>query len=98
MNAGILAGVVSSALGGMAAAVTRFVIGATDPVTIAVFRFGLGFLFLLPNILLSGFMFLRDALPAPAQWLGSARIGFGHLFFAVALVALSVNRFSQAIE
>ncbi|HJR15656.1 MAG TPA: ABC transporter permease [Gemmatimonadales bacterium] len=32
----------------------------------------LGFLFLLPNILLSGFMFPRSAMPAPAQWLGSA--------------------------
>lgn len=31
----------------------------------------LGFLFLLPNILLSGFMFPRSAMPAPAQWLGS---------------------------
>lgn len=32
----------------------------------------MGFLFLLPNILLSGFMFPRSAMPAPAQWLGSA--------------------------
>lgn len=82
----------------------------------------MGFLFLLPNILLSGFMFPRSAMPAPAQWLGSALpltyflevlrgillkgIGIGHLwqegliltFFAVALVALSVNRFSKTIE
>lgn len=32
----------------------------------------LGFFFLLPNILLSGFMFPREAMPAPAQWLGDA--------------------------
>lgn len=32
----------------------------------------LGFLFLLPNILLSGFMFPREAMPLPAQWLGAA--------------------------
>lgn len=31
----------------------------------------LGFLFLLPNILLSGFMFPRAAMPAPAQWIGA---------------------------
>ena len=31
-----------------------------------------GFLFLLPNILLSGFMFPREAMPEPAQWLGLA--------------------------
>ena len=29
-----------------------------------------GFLFVLPNILLSGFMFPRAAMPEPAQWLG----------------------------
>ena len=29
-----------------------------------------GFFFLMPNILLSGFMFPRAAMPAPAQWLG----------------------------
>ena len=32
----------------------------------------MGFLFLLPNILLSGFMFPREAMPEPAQWLGAA--------------------------
>ena len=32
----------------------------------------LGFLFLLPNILLSGFMFPREAMPAAAQWIGAA--------------------------
>jgi ABC-2 type transport system permease protein len=31
-----------------------------------------GFLFLLPNLLLSGFMFPRAAMPEPAQWLGAA--------------------------
>ena len=30
----------------------------------------LGFFFLLPNILLSGFMFPREAMPALAQWIG----------------------------
>lgn len=32
----------------------------------------LGFMFLLPNILLSGFMFPREAMPEAAQWLGAA--------------------------
>jgi ABC-2 type transport system permease protein len=31
----------------------------------------LGFLLLLPNILLSGFMFPREAMPEPAQWIGA---------------------------
>ena len=29
------------------------------------------FMFIMPNILLSGFMFPRDAMPVPAQWLGN---------------------------
>jgi drug efflux transport system permease protein len=32
----------------------------------------LSFFLIMPNILLSGFMFPRDAMPAPAQWLGAA--------------------------
>lgn len=64
----------------------------------------LGFLFLLPNILLSGFMFPRSAMPAPAQWLGSALpltyflevlrgvllkgIGIGHLWQEGLILAL----------
>ncbi|HLB55516.1 MAG TPA: ABC transporter permease [Gemmatimonadales bacterium] len=32
----------------------------------------LGFFFILPNILLSGFMFPREAMPALAQWIGAA--------------------------
>jgi ABC-2 type transport system permease protein len=82
----------------------------------------LGFMFLLPNILLSGFMFPRQAMPEPAQWLGATLpltyyltilrgvllkgTGFAQLWpeglvlsiFAVALVALSVNRFSKTVE
>jgi len=64
----------------------------------------MGFLFLLPNILLSGFMFPRSAMPAPAQWLGSALpltyflevlrgvllkgIGIGHLWQEGLILAL----------
>jgi ABC-2 type transport system permease protein len=32
----------------------------------------MGFFFVLPNILLSGFMFPRAAMPLPAQWIGDA--------------------------
>ena len=32
----------------------------------------LGFFYILPNILLSGFMFPREAMPEPAQWVGAA--------------------------
>jgi hypothetical protein len=39
-RAGVAAAVLSSALGGTAAAITRYVIGATDPVTLAAFASG----------------------------------------------------------
>jgi drug/metabolite transporter (DMT)-like permease len=95
--AGILAGVASSAFGGMAAAVTRFVIGATDPVTVAVFRFGLGFLLLLPVALV-----LRARWPSGRDWLGVAALGamFYGVFFVVyaeSLVYTSAARGSLAV-
>src|SRR5688500_16926918 len=95
--AGILAGVASSALGGMAAAVTRFVIGATDPVTVAVFRFGLGFLLLLPVALV-----VRARWPSGRDWLGVAALGamFYGVFFVVyaeSLVYTSAARGSLAV-
>lgn len=97
-GAGILAGVVSSALGGMAAAVTRFVIGAADPVTISVFRFGLGFLFLLPVALA-----LRSRWPRGRDWIGVAALGvmFYGVFFVVyaeALVYTTAARGSLAVS
>ena len=89
---------VSSALGGMAAAVTRFVIGATDPVTVAVFRFGLGFLLLLPVALA-----LRSRWPSGRDWIGVAALGvmFYGVFFVVyaeALVYTTAARGSLAVS
>jgi drug/metabolite transporter (DMT)-like permease len=85
-RAGVLAGAVSSALGGMAAAVTRFVVGASDPVMLAVFRFGLGFLLLLP------LAFARGARwPRGRDWLAVAALGlmFYGAFFVVYGAALT---------
>ncbi len=45
---GVLAAVASSSLGGLSVAVTRLVVGATDPITLGAFRFGIGSLLLLP--------------------------------------------------
>ena len=96
--AGILAGVASSAFGGMAAAVTRFVIDATDPVTVAVFRFGVGFLLLLPVALV-----LRSRWPRGRDWLAVAALGamFYGVFFVVyaeSLVYTSAARGSLAVS
>lgn len=73
---GVLAAILSSCLGGINTAVTRYVIGATDPVTLAGMRFGLGFLLLLPLALA-----LRSRWPKGRDWLSVAILGI--LFFAV---------------
>ena len=82
----------------MAAAVTRYIIGATDPVMVAVFRFGLGFLLLLPVAL-----YLRSRWPRGRDWLGVAALGimFYGVFFVVyaeSLVYTSAARGSLAVS
>ena len=90
---GVLAAVLSSALGGMAAAATRFVIGAVDPVTLAAFRFGGGFVFLLPLALIA-----RSRWPRGSDWIGTALLGlmFFALFFIVYNLALKHTSVARA--
>ena len=80
---GVLIAVLSSAFGGTAAAVTRFVVGAVDPVTLAAFRFGIGMLVLLPLALM-----LRSALPRGRDWIGAGLLGV--MFFAVFFVFYNI--------
>jgi drug/metabolite transporter (DMT)-like permease len=80
---GVLIAVLSSTFGGTAAAVTRYVVGAIDPVTIAAFRFGIGIAVLLPLALL-----LRSALPRGRDWLGVVALGV--MFFAVFFVFYNI--------
>jgi drug/metabolite transporter (DMT)-like permease len=72
---GVLAAVLSSALGGTSIGATRFLVGAIDPLAIGSFRFGIGVLLLLPLALLQ-----RKACPPRHDWPGV--IGLGLLFFA----------------
>ncbi|MES2521299.1 MAG: ABC transporter permease [Gemmatimonadota bacterium] len=82
----------------------------------------LSFFFMLPNILLSGYLFPRSAMPEPAQWAGALLpltwfleilrgillkgVGVRDLWtelgalaaFALALLALSVRRFSKTLD
>ncbi len=68
------AAVASSAIGGIAGGATRFVVHATDPVTLGVFRFGTGFLILLPIAL-----FMKSRWPKGRDWVAVAALGI--LFF-----------------
>jgi drug/metabolite transporter (DMT)-like permease len=72
---GVLAGMASNGLGGTAVAVTRYAIGAIDPITLGAFRFGVGFIFLLPVAVMQG-----GKWPPRADWRGV--LGLGLLFFA----------------
>ena len=85
---GVVAAVLSSALGGSAAALTRYVIGATDPVTLAAYRFGIGFLLILPLALL-----LRSAFPKGRDGIWVALLGvlFFSIFFVFYNVAMSLT-------
>src|SRR5215470_11506869 len=84
-RAGVAIAVLSSALGGLAAVATRFVAHEIDPVTIASFRFGGGFLCLLPVALA-----LRSRWPQRADFVGVAALGlmFFAFFFIVYNIAL----------
>ena len=51
---GVLAAVLSSALGGSSIGATRYLVNAMDSLAIGSFRFGIGFVLLLPVALLQG--------------------------------------------
>jgi drug/metabolite transporter (DMT)-like permease len=73
---GVLAAVLSSGLGGTSIGATRYLVNAIDPLAIGSFRFGIGFVLLLPVALLQGARW-----PARRDWFAVA--GLGVLFFAV---------------
>ena len=73
---GVLAAVLSSALGGTSIGATRYLVSSIDPLAIGSFRFGIGFLLLLPLTLLRG-----DRWPMRGDWI--VPTGLGILFFAL---------------
>ncbi|TXR50077.1 DMT family transporter [Phyllobacterium endophyticum] len=73
---GIAAALLSSVLGGTSVAATRYVVDSIDPLALGAFRFGIGFLFLLPVSLLSG-----GRWPRRIDWAGVAALGA--LFFGL---------------
>src|SRR5690349_4263463 len=45
---GVLLAIVSSSLGGTAAAITRYLVGSADPLTLAILRWGIGLCVVVP--------------------------------------------------
>jgi drug/metabolite transporter (DMT)-like permease len=94
---GIAAGVASSALGGTAAAVTRFAVASMDPVLITLFRFGIGFLLLLPVAWLTRVTWPRGNDLAASAALGALFYGAFFVAYAQALTFTSAARGSLGV-
>ncbi|MFZ0401353.1 MAG: DMT family transporter, partial [Pseudolabrys sp.] len=95
---GVLIALVSSCLGGSAAAVTRYLVGNADPLTLALLRWGIGFLVVLPVTLL-----LRSKMPPRADWLAVSALGicfFGlfFVFYNIAVAYMTAARASLALS
>ena len=90
---GVAIALVSSCLGGSAAAITRYLVGNADPVTLAILRWGIGFACLLPAALL-----LKVKWPPRRDWLAVAALGicFFGLFFVFYNIAIGYTTAARA--
>jgi drug/metabolite transporter (DMT)-like permease len=90
---GVLIAIVSSSLGGTAAAVTRYLVMGADPLTLAILRWGIGFVCVLPIALL-----LRVKWPRRSDWPAVAVLGIGFfgLFFVLYNVAVGYTTAARA--
>jgi drug/metabolite transporter (DMT)-like permease len=95
---GVLIAIVSSSLGGTAAAVTRYLVQDADPLTLAILRWGVGFLCVLPVALM-----LRVQWPKRSDWpavaaLGIAFFGLFFIFYNIAVGYTTAARASLALS
>jgi drug/metabolite transporter (DMT)-like permease len=90
---GVAIALVSSCLGGSAAAITRYLAGNTDPITMAILRWGIGFLCVLPAALL-----LKARWPARSDLPAVAALGFAFfgVFFVLYNIAISFTTAARA--
>ncbi|MCP3383707.1 DMT family transporter [Bradyrhizobium sp. CCGUVB4N] len=90
---GVAIALASSSIGGTAAAITRYLVVGADPVLLAILRWGIGFMCLLPCALL-----LRVRWPQRADWLAVMALGicFFGLFFILYNIAVSYTTAARA--
>jgi drug/metabolite transporter (DMT)-like permease len=90
---GVTIALVSSCLGGSAAAITRYLVGNADPITLAILRWGIGFACLLPTALLLGVRW-----PPRRDWPAVALLGmcFFGLFFVLYNIAIGFTTAARA--
>jgi drug/metabolite transporter (DMT)-like permease len=90
---GVLLAIVSSSLGGTAAAVTRYLVGSADPLTLAILRWGIGLCAVVPVAII-----LRVRWPRRSDWPGVAGLGlcFFGLFFILYNIAVGYTTAARA--
>ena len=90
---GVAIALVSSCLGGSAAAITRYLVGNADPITLAILRWGIGFACLLPVALTLGVRW-----PPRRDWLAVALLGicFFGIFFVLYNIAIGFTTAARA--
>src|SRR5215467_2441144 len=98
LGLGVLIAIVSSALGGTAAAVTRYLVSDADPLTLAILRWDIGFLCVLPLALV-----LRRPWPTRRDWpavaaLGICFFGLFFIFYNIAIGYTTAARASRALS
>ncbi|MFC7395820.1 DMT family transporter [Chelatococcus sp. GCM10030263] len=81
---GVLAALLSSALGGTAIVATRYAAAEVSPLMLGFLRFGIGFAILLPAVIIR-----RERWPAPKDWPGA--IALGLLFFGLFPVLFNLS-------
>jgi drug/metabolite transporter (DMT)-like permease len=91
--AGVAIAIVSSCLGGTAAAITRYLVTDADPIALAILRWGIGFLLVLPAALL-----LKVRWPERREWPAVAFLGlcFFGLFFILYNIAIGMTTAARA--
>lgn len=94
---GVAIALISSCLGGTAAAITRYLAGNADPITLAILRWGIGFICLLPVALL-----LKIRWPQRTDWPAVAALGFCFfgiffVFYNIAMTFTTAARASLAL-
>jgi len=94
---GVAIALISSCLGGTAAAITRYLAGNADPITLAILRWVIGFLCVLPAALLLHAKWPgRDDSPAVAA-LGFAFFGVFFVLYNIAISYTTAARASLAL-
>jgi len=97
-TAGVIAAIFSSALGGTAAALTRYTIHASDPVTLAAFRFGIGFIPIAAIALALGVRWPRGRDAVWVVLLGMLFFSFFFVLYNMAMSYTSAARGSLALS